>query len=419
MSAFNYVVTGARVIDPGTALDAVMDVAIEGKHIARISDKIDCNDPKFNSTTRVIRANGCIITPGWIDLHSHFYPDDYYGLMPNDSGVLSGCTSIVDAGSSGILTYNYFYKNYLKKSKSKAYAFLLHHPIGQFFQEEYWKDVSVNTSTTSNFIKKNKYIVGLKDKITAEFAYYQGVEGVRRAIDIANQSKKIYAAHIGTHLKLNTQNNNISTDLIENSIRACTFELLASLRKGDIIFHAFTGKLGGIFTTDGRYDRAVEAALKRGVLLDASPGRGNFDLNAYTIARNRGIVPNIISSDLVQYGLTDVVFNMGAILSRFNALDISLSDVIAKATIHPSLAANLHNGAGLLIEGGLADVTIADIEEGNYTYIDKINGVKFHGTKLISPRLCFIDGLPYSSFHRGLNGTSPWRENTLPSLDFH
>lgn len=236
MDLFDYIISGARVINPATCLDDVMDIAISGKLIAHMDKTITNNDPRFATTTKIIDASSCLVTPGWVDLHCHFYPDDYYGLMPDDPGVLSGCTSIVDGGSAGMLTYSYFFNRYMDRSKSKTYAFLLHHPIGQFFQEECWKNVFVNAKATAEFVKQTPRIVGLKDKLTADFAWYQGIEGVRRAIDIAHLSEKPYAVHLGTSTHLVTPDKNASADAVENAVRSCTLELLASLRKGILSF---------------------------------------------------------------------------------------------------------------------------------------------------------------------------------------
>ena len=407
MDSFDCLIKGGRVLDPETGLDARLDIAITGKTIAAISASIPQSASRISPHTRIIDVSGRLVTPGLVDMHCHFYPDDYYGLMPDDAGVLSGCTSIVDGGSAGILTYAYFASKYMSRSKSKTYAFLLHHPIGQFFQEENWKNVSVNAGATADFIRHHPRIVGLKDKLTADFAWYQGVEGIRRSIDIAHNSGKVYAVHLGTSPSLIVPDPNASVAAVASAVRECTFELLALLRKGDIIFHAFTGKLGGLFTPEGTFDNAVEDALKRGVLLDASPGRANFDLTCYDLARQKGILPQIISSDLVQFGLQDCVFNLGAVLSRFVGNGLDLQSAVANATLHPAQAARLAPGTGKLFKGGPADITISTVETGEFLFTDKTNGTLFTGRQLIRPQLCFVDGTPYTTWHHGLDGTSP------------
>jgi len=61
---YDLVIEGARVIDPGTKLDAVRNVGIREGKIAQISDA-----PL--SGRRVIHATGLVVAPGFIDLHQH------------------------------------------------------------------------------------------------------------------------------------------------------------------------------------------------------------------------------------------------------------------------------------------------------------------------------------------------------------
>ena len=60
----NLLITGARVIDPSQEIDATLDVLIEGGTIARV-------DKKLKANVDVIDAAGLVLTPGFIDLHTH------------------------------------------------------------------------------------------------------------------------------------------------------------------------------------------------------------------------------------------------------------------------------------------------------------------------------------------------------------
>jgi N-acyl-D-aspartate/D-glutamate deacylase len=61
---YDVVIEGGRAIDPETGLDAVRNIGIRDGEIARIS-------PDVLSGTRVIRAAGLVVAPGFIDLHQH------------------------------------------------------------------------------------------------------------------------------------------------------------------------------------------------------------------------------------------------------------------------------------------------------------------------------------------------------------
>ncbi|HJQ40220.1 MAG TPA: dihydroorotase [Thermoanaerobaculia bacterium] len=60
----NLLITGGRVIDPSQDLDATLDVLIEDGTIARV-------DKKIKSSVKKIDASGLVVTPGFIDLHTH------------------------------------------------------------------------------------------------------------------------------------------------------------------------------------------------------------------------------------------------------------------------------------------------------------------------------------------------------------
>ena len=62
--SYDLVITGGRVIDPQTGLDAIKNVGITGNRIAAISSE-------SLSGEKVINASGLVVAPGFIDLHVH------------------------------------------------------------------------------------------------------------------------------------------------------------------------------------------------------------------------------------------------------------------------------------------------------------------------------------------------------------
>ena len=61
---YDIVLTNGRVIDPETYLDGEFNVGIKGGQIAAISDQ-----PLEGK--EIIDVSGMIVSPGFIDLHSH------------------------------------------------------------------------------------------------------------------------------------------------------------------------------------------------------------------------------------------------------------------------------------------------------------------------------------------------------------
>jgi N-acyl-D-aspartate/D-glutamate deacylase len=76
-SQFDLVLSGGRVIDPETGLDAVRNVGIKGDTIAHVSTERLVG-------TRTIDARGLVVAPGFIDLHQHGQDPDAYRLQALD-----------------------------------------------------------------------------------------------------------------------------------------------------------------------------------------------------------------------------------------------------------------------------------------------------------------------------------------------
>src|SRR5262245_11417241 len=63
MPISSVVIRRGRVIDPGQGVDALMDVAIDNGAIAAVGPDLQGH--------LVLDATGCVVAPGFIDLHSH------------------------------------------------------------------------------------------------------------------------------------------------------------------------------------------------------------------------------------------------------------------------------------------------------------------------------------------------------------
>jgi dihydroorotase len=60
----NLLITNARLVDPSQDLDAKLDVLIENGAVSRV-------DKRIKSSAEVFDANGLVVAPGFIDLHTH------------------------------------------------------------------------------------------------------------------------------------------------------------------------------------------------------------------------------------------------------------------------------------------------------------------------------------------------------------
>src|SRR3954469_12175098 len=80
------VIRGGRVIDPANAVDARADVAIDGGVVAAVGSDLDGRT--------VLDATGCVVAPGFVDLHSHAQGLDGHRLQ-----ALDGVTTSLDLES--------------------------------------------------------------------------------------------------------------------------------------------------------------------------------------------------------------------------------------------------------------------------------------------------------------------------------
>ena len=123
---------GGRAIDPSQGLDARMDVAVHDGAISEIAPNI-----KPGPDTRVIKADGKLVTPGLIDLHTRVYHGvNQTGVDPDLAGVRAGVTTVVDAGSAGCYTFGGFPEHVAPKAKTRIIRMLHISRTGLSFQSE-------------------------------------------------------------------------------------------------------------------------------------------------------------------------------------------------------------------------------------------------------------------------------------------
>src|SRR5262249_37950743 len=121
------ILQGGHVICPASGIDGVMDVAIAGGKIARVSEGIPPSAAK-----QTIDVRGKLVLPGLIDTHAHIYRyvTGRFGLDADMVGVASGVTTLIDQGGASCMTFPGFRHFVAEKAASRCFAFISAYLVG-------------------------------------------------------------------------------------------------------------------------------------------------------------------------------------------------------------------------------------------------------------------------------------------------
>ena len=93
---YDLLLKGGTVIDGAQGLNGMYDVAVHGGKIAAVDKEI------AEPARETVDLGGRILTPGWIDIHTHIYAGSTtWGIQADALCLATGVTTVVDAGSPG------------------------------------------------------------------------------------------------------------------------------------------------------------------------------------------------------------------------------------------------------------------------------------------------------------------------------
>lgn len=387
MEPFDLILKGAGVYDAGLGLRGQRkDIGISGGRVRCVADAIDPAQAR-----KVEDLDGCLVSPGWIDIHVH----GYGGLTlkdPQALGTKAGVTTNIDAGSFGTLTFDDF-RACREASIADMGGFIHLHPTGIPYTGQYRADYSsVPVGTLVNLIGNHRDIIhGVKLGAIGSVA----IHILQIAKVIAEAAKVPFYMHIGEIADY-------------PSPISITQRAMACLKEGDIAVHPYCNDNGRILDKHGKVFPEVLAARDRGVLFDVGHGVGNFSYEVADQAMEQGIFPDLISSDqnnLCGAELSDLPF----VMSKFMALGFSLEDVVEKTTWAPRKALKLTE-VGTLREGSRADITVFSVEEGSFEFGNS-DGHTRRGSRRIVAHHVYKDGERHECDVEGIyrNGNFAWQ----------
>jgi dihydroorotase len=353
--AFDLILKGGRVIDPSQGIDRVADVAFAGGRVARIDGDLR---PAPGTEMRDVR--GYLVTPGLIDLHTHVYwGGTSLGIDAEDFCRKSGVTTCIDTGSAGPGNFAGFRKHVIEPSAVRILAYL-HISFAGIFG--FSKNIMVGEGEELRLMApldaaavadaNRDLIVGIKVRVGLHASGRSGTAPLDMALQVANE--------VGTPLMCHIDHPPPSYE-----------EVLARLRGGDVLTHAFRPFPNSPLDSQGKVKLAVLQARERGVQFDIGHGKGSF---AFKTARGmlaNAFYPDTISSDVHALCIDGPAFDQVTTMSKFLCLGMPLADVIAASTHNAASALKRHE-LGTLRPGSVGDATILAVREGQFDYVDVV-----------------------------------------------
>ena len=351
---YDLLLKNGNVIDPANNRKGRMDVAITGNKIVKVGANIPASHARV-----VVEAGEYYVTPGLIDIHTHF---DEQGaslnLNPDHNALPSGVTTAVDAGSSGADNFEKFKRLVIDRSDTRVLAFLNIVRAGMYGAQVEDDPKQMDVEAAAAMVRKYpQAIVGIKT------AHYQPADWT--AVDNAVKAASV-------------TNTVCMVDFHPKPGRGYRELILEHMRPGDIHTH-FYGRLTPQIDANKKVQPYMVEARKRGVLFDVGHGSGSFWFRIAVPMIQQGFLPDTISTDIHKSSIMLPRATMINTMSKFLNIGMTVEQVIERATVRPAKAIRRPE-LGTLSERAIADVAVISLDRGQFAFLDSGNG-KLTGDK--------------------------------------
>src|SRR5437762_3276180 len=370
---YDLLIKNGHVIDPRNNIDAIKDIAVAKRKIAKVDNDI----PEARSK-KTVDATGLYVVPGLIDIHTHVFvgskPDKFadgiYSVSPDDCSFRSGVTTVVDAGTSGWRNFPLFKQQVIDKSQTRVLAFV--NIVGSGMSGKPLQEDINDMNADSAALVAEKYkdiIVGIK------IGHYEGSDWAPfdKALEAGKKSNT--PLFVECHLP-------------QYSLEA----QLQKMRPGDIITHSYeqVSERMPVVDEEGKVRPFVLAAQKKGVLFDVGHGGAGFWFSQAVPAFQQGLAPNSFGSDLHRFSMNAGMESVLNIMSKYLAIGMSLEDVVTRASWYPAISIKRED-LGNLSEGVVADIAVLNVLNGKFGFIDA-GGNKLEGDRKLEAELTIREG---------------------------
>jgi dihydroorotase len=361
---FDLVIQGGRVIDPSLKLDAVRDVGIAADRIAAV-------EPTLGGTaTATLDARGKLVVPGLIDIHTHAGRDMAGpGMLLRD-----GVTGWIDAGSAGADGIDAVVA--VARASRQPGRVLINIGRGGILPDGDTKSLQLaDVGAARAAIERHRdYVVGIKARLSETVVGKNDVEVLKRTQQVVEPFGLPVMIHMGQS---------------PSSLR----ELLPILKTGDIVTHLFAPPPNAIVDDDGRLLPEVLAARRRGIVFDVGNGvRDHIRWDTVEQIMRAGFWPDTISTDWNVMSRTTGVVDFPNCMSKLLGFGMSVSDVVAAATLNAARTFDVFRDRGTLNVGAPADVAVLELREGEFEFLDNYeNTIK--GRQRLFPNETVLAGM--------------------------
>ncbi len=374
---YDLVIRGGRVIDPAQGRDERRDVAFEDGKVAAVEPAIDASQAR-----EVIAADGRLVVPGLIDLHTHVYwGGTSLSVKPEPVALRSGATTLVDAGSAGPGNFHGFRAHIIERSPVRILPYLNISFAGIF---AFSKSVMVGECSDVRLLDAREclevaernldLIVGIKVRIGRNTSEGYGVFPLELAIEVAQELDLPVMAHI---------------DFPPPSRK----DMLARLRPGDVLTHCYR-PFPNAPVVRGEVRPEMWEARERGVIFDIGHGMGGFGFAATRPMLEAGFLPDVISSDVHILSEHGPAFDLLHAMSKLMCLGVPLVEVIRAATARPAEALRRAD-LGTLAPGAAGDAVVLNLADGAFDYVD-VMGEKIRGDRRLEVEAIVLGGKLWS-----------------------
>ena len=364
---YDLLVKGGRVIDPSSRLDRMADLAIAKGRIAAVQPSIPAS-----AAAEVVDASGALVTPGLIDIHTHVRSAEMPGIC-----LSQGVTSLVDAGSRGADMIDSVVG--FAKGAPNRVRVLVNLSRAGVIDEGDLMDLSLADVALARqaILKHRDVVIGVKARLSRNVVGEHDLEALRRAQEVTRPLGLPVMIHIGQGFSTIPQ-------------------LLELLKPGDIVTHMYAFPPNSIFDGKGGVLPEVIAARRRGIRFDVGNGRaGHFTWDTMAEGIKAGFLPDTTSSDWTDAGRAEHVVDLPNVMSKLLMLAVPLPQVIAMVTSNAAATFPAFKGLGTLRVGAPADVSILELREGSFDFIDNVN-TKRTGRQRLFLRAAIMGGKRFS-----------------------